>query len=218
MDITIEDILDETAECGVDVVDSTVTSTAAADHTRVSESARQTPADSSTGVVSAPPAKKIKMAGQTSTATVGTGISGSSGGPLGSKSTPSAKKAKKGGAKSKLNPSKSDRTTVGQKTKPFTNEKKQNTLAKVAAAKERANEMFSAITRSRLPSISSSSSSDDELTDDEHTYKNSGKSEILSNSSKKLATSSGQALKDQLESQRLLIKSLQKQLNSRKCK
>ena len=80
---------------------------------------------------------KAKVAGQASTATaIGTSISGSS------VSIKSTKKAKKDGAKSKFNPSKSDRTTVEQKTKLSTNDKKQNTFAKVAAAKKRANEMF----------------------------------------------------------------------------
>ena len=157
---------------------------------------------------------KAKVAGQASTATaIGTSISGSS------VSIKSTKKAKKDGAKSKLNPSKSDRTTVGQKTKLCTNDKKQNTLAKVAAAKKRANEMFSTITQLKLPSISiSSSSSDDELSDDDftETYNGSGKSKF--NLSKKSLVSSEQDFKDQLESQRLLIKSLQKQLNSHKYK
>ena len=211
MEINIEDILDETLEVGIDVVaDSTVSSTEAEDHiSRVRKSARPIPASNS--LISAPPVKKVKVAGQASTATaIGTSVSGSS------VSIKSTKKAKKDGAKSKLNPSKSDRTTVGQKTKLSTNDKKQNTLAKVAAAKERANEMFSTITQLKLPSISSSS--DDELSDDDftETYNGSGKSKL--NSSKKSLISSEQDLKDQLESQRLLIKSLQKQLNSQKCK
>ena len=145
------------------------------------------------------------MAGQTSTDTAGTSSS-----VMASVSIPPAKKAKKGGTKSRKkteNPTSMTDGTMGQKTKPPVSEKKQNALAKVAAAKERANMMFSAIPQPRLPSISSS---DDELTD----HETSEKSDL----SKKSAASNGQPLKDQLETQRLLIKSLQQQLKSHKCK
>lgn len=96
-----------------------------------------------------------------------------------------------------------------QKIQPSISERKQNALAKIAVAKERVNSMFSALQQPRLHSISSS--------DDEPTDPDSRSGSSLSNKFK-LAASKGQALIDQLETKCLLIKSLQQQLKSHKCK
>ena len=191
MNITIEDILDE--HC--DLVDSTT------------ETSVVTSSPVISAAISDPPTKKAKM--MASVAAGGQALTdapGSSSSITIASGTSHPAKKKKAKAKDKNPAERSHTTTDGGKNKA---QKKQNALAKVAAAKERANKMFSAIPpRPRLPSISSD---DDELADSDHEI--SGTKQLPKESSQ----SAG--LLGQIESQRLLIKSLKQKLKSgQKCK